>query len=130
MKSFQLDTDSIKDFIDSWPAILVAVAIVGLSAYFGWFNATSHPILVALGGIYLGYVLRGSLTQNLLSRYPNATHISLLSIGICTASLGVFARMMFPSLQSGVLDCTWISISFTTILAFVIINRRNKDVLQ
>jgi len=130
VKSFRLDTDSIQDAIESWPAIIVAVALCGFLAYLGWFDATWRASLIAFGAIYFGYAFRGSLTQNLRSKYPNASYISLLSIGLCAAMFGVLARMTFPSLQNGFIDYVWLSISFTTILAFVVINCRDPDVLE
>lgn len=109
---------------------LLAVALCGFFAYLGWFDATWRASLIAFGAIYFGYAFRGSLTQNLRTKYPNASCISLLSIGLCATMFGVLARMTFPSLQNAFIDYVWLSIFFTTILAFVIINRRDPDVLQ
>ena len=129
LKSFRLDTDSIKDAIDSWPVILVAVALCGLFATLGWSDATWRVTLIAFGAIYFGYAFRGSLTQNLRSKYPNASCMSLLSICSFAVTFGLLVRMIFPTLQGGFLDYVWLSISFTTLLAFVVINRRDPDVL-
>lgn len=130
MKSFQLDKDSIRDAIESWPAVIIAVAVFGIVSYFGWFVAMWRATLIGMAAVYFGYVFRGMAYQKLRSQYPNASHISLLSIGMCACIFGVLARMLFPHLQGGVVDYTWLSISFTTILAFVVINRRDKDVLK
>lgn len=130
MRSFRLDTDSINDAIESWPVILAALAISGLLLYVGWFAPIWRAILIAFAAIYFGYALRGSLTNNLRSQYPNATCIWLVSIGLTSAALGVIARMLLPSLQGGIADYVWIVLSFTTILAFVVINRRDPDVSQ
>ena len=129
LKSFRLDTDSIKDAIDSWPVILVAVALCGLFATLGWSDATWRVTLIAFGAIYFGYAFRGSLTQNLRSKYPDASCMSLLSICSFAVTFGLLVRMIFPTLQGGFLDYVWLSISFTALLAFVVINRRDPDVL-
>jgi hypothetical protein len=130
VKSFRLDTDSIKDAIESWPAILTALAISAPLLHVGWFDATWRGILIAFAAVYFGYALRGTLTKNIRSKYPNATCIWLVSIGLSSAAFGVIARMLMPSLQGGIADYLWIILSFTTILAFVVINRRDPDVLK
>jgi len=130
MKSFRIDTDSINDAIESWPALLTALAISASLAYVGWFDATWRGILIVFGAVYFGYALRGTLTHNLRSKYPKATCIWLVSIGLTSVALGVIARMFLPSLQGGLTDYVWIAVSFTTILAFVVINRHDPDVLK
>jgi len=130
MKSFRLDFDSVKDTIDSWPAIIVSTIICGLLAYFGWFDPTRRITLVVFAALYFGYALRGSLTQSFRAKYANASYLSLLSIGMCSATFGVLGRMIFPAQQGGLLDYVWLAISFTTILAFVLVNRRDTDVVQ
>jgi hypothetical protein len=70
------------------------------------------------------------LTHKLRSKYPKATCIWLISIGMTSVAIGVFARMLLPSLQGALTDYVWIVVSFTTILAFVVINRHDPDVLR
>jgi hypothetical protein len=130
MKSFRLDTNSIDAFIESWPALLAALAFSGALMYAGWFNATSRGLLIAFSALYFGYALRGRLTEKLRAEYPNAAHLWLVSIGMTSAALGVVARMLMPSLQGGYTDYIWIAISFSTLLAFVVINRRDRDVVK
>jgi hypothetical protein len=130
MKSFRLDTESIDKFIESWPAIIFAAALCGLFAYLGVSSIAWRALLIVFGGLYFGYMLRGTLTQNMRAKYPNASCLSLLSIAMCSATLGVLARMTFPSVQNGYLDYTWLSICFASLLAFIVINRRDPDVMQ
>lgn len=130
MKSFRLDTDSINDTIKSWPALLAALVISSGLAYMGWFDAAWRGALIVFGAVFFGYYLRGRFTHRLRSKYPNATCLWLISIGMTSVALGVFARMLLPSLQGGLADYVWIVVSFTTILAFVVINRHDPDVLR
>jgi hypothetical protein len=130
MKSFRLDTDSITDAIESWPALCAAVIVTVLLVYYGWVDATSRIILIVGGGIYFGYALRGGLVKSLRSQYPNASYHALLGIGFCVAAFGVVARMTSPAMQGGSLDVIWIVVSFVCILAFVIVNRNDPDVLR
>lgn len=130
MKSFRLDTQSIKDTIERWPTMLAALVICALLVYVGWFDAIGRGILIVFGGVYFGYVLRGTVTGNLRRKYPNAKHVWLVSIGLTGATLGVIVRMLMPSLQGGFVDYVWIVLAFTTILAFVIINRDVSDILK
>ena len=130
MKSFRLDRESVADFIESWPVIFASVALCVWLGYLGWFDAVWRVSLVLFAGAYFGYVIRGRLLQNLRSQYPNARWIGLLSIGFVVATLGVVARMAFPATQGGLLDIVWLSLSFVCILIFVVINRRDPDVLR
>lgn len=130
VKSFRLDTDSIQDAIESWPAILLALTITAVLAYGGWLDAVWRGTLIVFGAIYFGYIMRGTITHRLRSKYPNAAYIWLLSIGLTSAGLGVIARMILPTLQGGLTDYIWIGVSFTSILTFVLINRRDPDVLK
>lgn len=130
MKSFRLDRESVGDFIQSWPIILIALALTGLLAYLGWLDAAWRVCLVLFAGAYFGYVLRGMLSQNLREHYPNARWIGLLSVGLVVATFGGTVRMAFPATQGGLVDIVWLSMSFVCILAFVVINRRDPDVLR
>ncbi len=129
-RSFHLDKSTATELADSWPAILLGLLITGLLLYLSWFNQAWRVLLIAFGAVYFGYVLRGNLTKRLRSQYPHAMYQWLLSIGLTSAALGVFARMLLPNLQGGVTDMVWVTISFSTILAFVLINRRDPDVLN
>src|SRR5437867_6288552 len=97
MKSFRLDRESVGDFIESWPIIVVSVALSLLLAYLGWLDAVWRIFLVLFAGAYFGYVLRGMLSQNLKERYPNARWIGLLSVGLVVATLGVVVRTAFAA---------------------------------
>lgn len=130
MRSFRLDHRSIQTFIDRWPVLLVAAAISGWLLYAGWFHAIWRAPLIVFTALYFGYTLRGLLTSKLRAKYPKAAHLWLLSIGMTSVMLGVLARIAMPALQGGFADYSWLMISFSTIFAFVIINRRDPDVLK
>lgn len=130
MKSFRLDRRSVAHCIQSWPLIVVAVGASVWLGYLGWFDAVWRVSLVVFAGLYFGYIVRGSLAQNLKDRYPNARFIGLLSVGLVVATLGVGTRMAFPDTQGGLLDIVWLAVSFVFILTFVVINRHHPDVLR
>jgi hypothetical protein len=95
----------------------------------GWFDAAWRGTLIIFMAIYFGYAMRGTFTHSVRSKYPNASFVWLISIGLTAAAVGVFARMLMPSLQGGLTDYVWIAVSFLSILAFVVINRNDPDVL-
>ena len=130
MKSFRLDRQSVTDFLQSWPLIVVSIGVSVWLGYLGWYDAVWRVSLVVFAGLYFGWVFRGSLSQSLKERYPNARWIGLLSIGMVVATSGVVLRMAFPATQGGLLDIVWLSISFVCLLTFVVINRRDPDVLR
>lgn len=130
MKSFRLDRQSCSDLIESWPAIVAAVAVSGGLTYFGWFDPVWRIVLLLFAGCYFGYVLRGRLTTKLRERYPNARYHALLSVGFSVMTLGVLIRMAFRETQGGPLDIAWLTVSFLCILTFVVVNRRDPDVFR
>lgn len=86
MKSFRLDTDSINDAIESWPALLAALAISAGLAYMGWFDPAWRGLLIIFAALFFGYSLRGAFTHKIRLKYPNATCIWLISIGMTSAA--------------------------------------------
>lgn len=129
MKSFRLDTSK-QELLESWPAILLATCVCGISLYFGWFNVVGRILFIVIGASYFGFVSRGFFASRIEAQYPNARHRWLVSVGLTSAALGVFVRMLMPKLQGGPVDYVWLSLSFFTILAFVLLNRRDPDVLH
>ena len=127
MRSFRLDPDSVTDFLRSWPFVLfgglLAAAIALISKDYSWARL-SIPLLM---GICLGPRL---FVGRIREQYPTARHQWLLSIGMMTALIGVVLRMAFPTWQGSDFDLTWLGVSFFTILAFVLLNRGNKDVVK
>lgn len=130
MKSFRLDLDSVKGTLDGWPHLLFAISASAVLLYLGWFNEIGRVFLIAFAGIYFGLILRGRLAANLRAKYPNANGYWLLSIGLSSATVGVIVRMLLPAVQGGWPDYVWLTISFSTIAAFVMINRHDPDVFN
>ncbi len=127
MRSFRLDAESVETLVESWPLILVsAVAGVGLSV-FARDSPWGQLLIPLLYGVALGPSL---LSGQLRRQYPTARHLWLLAIGMTTSGVGLVGRMTFPAWQGTAFDLTWLGISFFSILTFVLVNRRNKDVVQ
>ena len=49
---------------------------------------------------------------------------------MATLTLGVAARMAFPQVQGPSFDLAWLGVSFGSILAFVVANRHDDDVVR
>lgn len=126
MKSFRLDHDSVTEFLQSWPVFIAGGLIGSTVVVIGrdqWWSRLFIPLL----GVCLGPRL---FVGRMRERYPTARHLWLLSIGTMTALLGVVLRMAFRAWQGTAFDLTWLGVSFFTILAFVVLNRGNKDVIK
>jgi hypothetical protein len=130
MKSFRLDPDSVTEFLDSWPALAIGSILAGLSFYFGMTHHWGLVCAVLLCGTYGGYLLRGVGARRLQEKYPGARWIWLLMAGMMTAVLGVGTGMAFPQVHGTAFDKAWLAMSFFSILIFVLINRKNKSVIQ
>jgi hypothetical protein len=130
MRSFRLDGESVNHFLESWPTLLVAALLAGLFVYVGLAHLWGVVAGVLLGGVYGGYLLRGFASKRLRERYPNARWHGLLSIGMATLTLGVATRMAFPQVQGPSFDLAWLGVSFCSILAFVVANRHDDDVVR
>jgi hypothetical protein len=130
MKSFRLDPSSVSEFLDSWPALLIGASLAGVLISLGIAHPWGRVGSVLLCGVYGGYRLRGVASDRLRERYPNARLHWLLSIGMATLTVGVLARMAFPEVQGTSFDMAWLGLSFGSILAFVIANRKDGDVVR
>jgi len=130
MKSFRLSRESISEFSESWPILLAGAAITLGLLYLGWFKPFWRIFLVLFAGAYFGCVLRGRFHRRLAAQYPNARFVPVLSIGLLVFTGGVICRMALPAIQGGSFDIVWLAVSFVCILAFVILNRHDPDVVQ
>lgn len=130
MKSFRLDRESVSDVARGWPQLLAGLAIMLALTYLGWSVPVWRIILAIFIGTYFGGIFSGGFQRSLVARYPNARFHRLLSIGLLTATSGVICRMTFPTVQGGFLDIAWILFSFVFILAFVLLNRHDPDVMK
>jgi hypothetical protein len=127
MRSFRLDPDSVTDFLRSWPVLLLGGLIAAMVVFLGsayWWTRILLPVLM---GVCVGPRL---FVGRIREQYPNARHVWLLSIGMMTALVGVVARMAFPAWQGSKFDLTWLGVTFFTILAFVLLNRGDHDVVH
>jgi hypothetical protein len=130
MRSFRLDSDSVAHFLDSWPSLVIGALLAGVCVYVGINQPWGRVAAVLLCGVYGGYLLRGVTSKRLRRRYPNASYLWLLSAGMATMTLGVATRMAFPDVQGTTFDLAWIGVSFVSILAFVLANRGDEDVVR
>jgi len=130
VKSFRLDPDSVTEFFDSWPALVTGALLVCLSAYLGITHLWGWIFAVLICGIYGGYLLRGVTTRRFQEKYPGARWMWLLTVGMTTPTVGVATRMAFPQTQGTAFDLAWLGVSFFSILAFVVINRKNVHVVR
>ena len=130
MKSFRLEGDSVAEFLDSWPSWSIGALLAVAFVYIGIGHPWGRVAGVVLCGVYGGYLLRGVASERLRKRYPNAQRHWLLSIGMATLTLGVATRMAFPRVQGSSFDLAWLGVSFGSILAFVLVNRHDEDVVR
>ena len=130
MKSFRLDRDSVVEFLDSWPALLVGGLVTGGLSYVGMSQPWGRVLGLLLCGVYGGFALRAVAAGRVRRRYPNARWHWLLSVGLATATFGVLTRMAFREVEGSSFDLAWLGVSFGTILAFVIANRHDPDVVR
>jgi len=127
MRTFRLDPDSVRDFVTSWPLVLACTAVGSAIAMLATTHHWGRILIPVLFGIALGPRL---VDGQLREKYPTAKHLWLLSIGLMTSLIGIIARMAFPGWQGTGFDLTWLGTAFFSILAFVLVNHRNKDVVQ
>jgi len=126
MKSFRLDPDSVKDVLKGWPLMLILIIAGSLLA---WLSVRYEWVRIFVPLVF-GVAIGPTIGSQLRQKYPTATGLWLLTIGMTTCLIGVLARMAFPSWQGTGFDLSWLGITFCSILAFVIINAGNKDVVR
>ena len=129
-RSFRLDPDSVTEFLDSWPALLIGALVACLSVYLGMTHLWGRIFAVFLFGTYGGFLLRGVAGERLREQYPGARWVWLLSVGFTTLVVGVATGMAFPETRGSAFDRAWLGVAFFSILAFVLANRKNKNVVR
>jgi hypothetical protein len=130
MRSFRLDPDSVAEILDSWPAFVIAPLLLCLFAYFGLTHLWGRVCAVLVCGLFGGYMLRGVTARRFRQEYPGARWFWLLTVGQTSAVVGVATMLAFPHRLGTWFDLTWLGITFFSVLLFVLINRKNKYVIQ
>lgn len=125
MKSFRLDPDSVDDVVEGWPLFLVSLILGGAVAWL----ATTYLWGRILTPLLFGIALGTRMVRRLRQTYPTARQLWLLAIGMATIVIGVTARMAFPTWQGAGFDLPWLGVAFFSILAFILVNRGNKEVV-
>ncbi len=133
MKSFRFKRPAGDDKLEVI-ALLIGMAIVaGLYAALdsiGLANFTPKVFALMLTPIFVIHLFRGGLKQIARSRYPSAKHIWLLGIAAASFSSWGIAQICFPEAEQGWIALGFILPSIGAIVAFLVINRHDPDVMQ
>jgi hypothetical protein len=130
MRSFRLDADSVTELLDSWPAFIIAPLLFVLFAYLGITHLWGRVCAVLIFGIFGGFMLRGVIARQFREQYPGARSLWLLTVGQTSAAVGVATMLAFPEGLNTPFNLSWLGISFFSILLFVIVNRKNRNVVR
>ena len=130
MRSFHLDTDSVADFLDSWPALILGVVLAGLSFVLGVTQLWSRVVAILFVAVYGVFLLRGVIAQRLRAQYPGARWIWLLSVAFTSSTIGVATRMAVPTMRVPSFDLAWLGVTFLSVLTFVLANRNDEHVVR
>ncbi len=130
MRSFRLDPDSVTEVLDSWPAYVIAPLLVCLFAYLGFTQHWGLVCAVLVCGVFSGYLLCGGITRRYRARYPGARWVWLLTVGQTSVVVGLATILALPYKLGTLFDMAWTGMAFFSILLFVLINRKNKDVVR
>ena len=130
MKSFRLHTDSKRELIQFVITVLIGIGAFLAPHYFP-IAETALRVAVVLGGaVSVGYLCRGQLCRALGQRYPNARWIGLLAVGFAVLTFGGIARFVIPGAQETGFTLAFILPAGASIAEFVIVNRRDSDVMR
>jgi hypothetical protein len=130
MRSFRLDPESVTEFFQAWPALLMGGLLAGVSVYLGLVHHWGPVCGIFMGGTCGVYLIRGVTARRLKETYPGARSIWLLTAGITAAVFGAATMLALPRRLGPGFDLAWLGISFFSILGFVIVNRKNADVIR
>jgi hypothetical protein len=116
----------VPEILDSWPALVIVILLASLSVYLGITHLWGKIVAVFVCGTYGGFMVRGVVTRRLRAQDPGTRWIWLLSVGLTTCVAGVATRLAFPQAQGTAFDLTWVGLSFFSILAFFLLNRKDQ----
>ncbi|MCG6156519.1 hypothetical protein [Rubinisphaera margarita] len=126
MKSFQLDPDSLDEVVKGWPVLVVALLLGSVIASFTQFHPWARILIPSALGLVLGIRMIPQLWRN----HPTARHIWLLAIGMIACLVEAVLNIAFPRGLDGDFHFVWLVIAFVSLLAFAVVNRKNRDVVQ
>jgi hypothetical protein len=82
------------------------------------------------GAVLVSYLCRGHVCRSLRTKYPNARWIGLLAVGFAIAAFGFLARFVVPHADERAFTLAFILPAGACIATFVIINRKDPDVIR
>lgn len=130
MRSFRLDRDSIPD-AGGWIALAVAAALALATVRAGAFQGgRGRAWLAAFGVAAVALLLRDLIAGRLAERFPTARGRWLLAAGLVIMTSGVAFLLGSPPSNRGPVDLVWLAPAFALILAFVVLNRGDRDVVE
>lgn len=130
MKSFRLHTGPKGELIQGIVALLIGVGLFLALHHFHIEETAWRVIAVLACAVFVGYLCRGQLCRSLRQRYPNARWIGLLAIGYAILTFGVVARFVVPGAEESAFMAAYILPAGVCIAIFVVINRRDPDVIR
>jgi peptidoglycan/LPS O-acetylase OafA/YrhL len=110
--------------------IAVAVGLLAALSSFAITDTVVRVITITAGALVVGSLCRGQLCHNLRARYPNARWIGLLAVGLAIGTFGIIARFVIPEADDDGLTLMFTLAAAACIAIFVVINRRDPDVVR
>lgn len=130
MRSFRLDRDSFPT-PGGWIALAVAAALALATTWGGAFSgARGRAWLAAFGVLTVAMLARDLIAGRLAERFPEARGRWLLGAGLVVLTSGVAFLLASPRSARGPVDLVWLGPAFGLILAFVVLNRGDRDVVE
>lgn len=130
MKSFRLHVESKTELIQSIFGLLIGVGVFLALQFFHIDKVGWRILLLFSCASFVAYLIRGSLSRSLRAKYPTARLIGLLAVGITISTFGVFARFLIPGADDGWFTLAFVLAAGGFIGAFVILNRKDPDVMK
>jgi hypothetical protein len=130
MKSFRLHIESKSELVQFAIGAFIGIGVFLMLHHFDISGTGYRVFTLLLAAVIVGYLWRGRLCRTLRQRYPRARWIPLLAVGFTIAGFGVIARFVLPQGDEGWFTLAFILPAGACIAAFVIINRRDPDVIK
>jgi hypothetical protein len=130
VKSFRLEVESRRELIQNGLALLIGAGVFLALDRLGIAEIAWRVVILLSGAVFAGWLCRGRLCRVLRRRYPNARWIALLAVGLSVLAFGFLARILFPWAEEGMFTPAFLVLSGGCVAAFLLVNRRDPDVLK
>lgn len=130
LNSFRLDPDSRGELVPLLIAVVITGAAFGVLYSLDMLSVGMRVGVLLMAAFLVSQFCTGAVRRSLALQYPNARWIGLLSMAYVLMGFGVVGQFVFEWLTPQRLFYLFLLPGGAAVLVFLILNRRDRDVME